>query len=392
MLGFKKILVSFSLLCFGFIFFLIPVKAADLPELIIFYSQYCPHCEKEQGFLTELTQKYPNLKIKKFQVDNNKDNQKLFQQTAKQLGIEQLGVPLTVIGNQYFLGYENDTTTGQAIELAIQKAFSSTKPKPVITSVMSSDSDNLPQTITVPIFGTLKITDLSLPVLTIIIGALDGFNPCAMWTLVFLISLLLGIKNRSKMWVLGLTFIITSAVIYFLFLAAWLNFFLLVGYTTWVRYLIAVVAMGAGGYYLYDYWKNNNGSCRVMANQNRQQFFTRLKTVVNKKQFLLAFLGIIVLAIAVNMVELLCSAGLPAVYTRVLSYAKLPVWQYYGYLGLYIIVFMLDDIIVFLTAMLTLKTVGLEGKYARYSHLIGGGLILLIGVLLLFKPEWLMFG
>ena len=92
------------------------------------------------------------------------------------------------------------------------------------------------------------------------------------------------------------------------------------------------------------------------------------------------------------MVELVCSAGLPAIYTQILSLSNLPTWQYYFYLGLYILIFMLDDLFVFFTAMFTLKAVGVESKYARYSHLIGGVLMLVIGLLLLFKPEWLMFG
>ena len=375
----KKILLA--LVLFLFVAIIMPAYAQTSVELTLFYSQYCPHCEKEEIFLEKLVQKYPELKVTKYQVDTDKANQTLFQQTAQELGIKQLGVPLTVIGDQHFLGYGDDSTTGKAIELAVQKTL---KIKPKI--------EKLPSEISVPFFGNLEIASLSLPLFTVIIAALDGFNPCAMWTLLFLISLLLGMKDRVRMWILGVTFVITSASVYFLFLSAWLNFFLFVGYSLWVRYLIGFVALGAGGYYLYDYFKNKDGTCKVTSNQKRQQVFAKLKEIATKKQFFLALLGIILLAIAVNMVELLCSAGLPAVYTQVLSFAKLPSLQYYGYLLLYILVFMLDDLIVFFTAMITLKAVGMEGKYARYSHLIGGILILLIGLLMLFKPEWLMFG
>jgi hypothetical protein len=95
---------------------------------------------------------------------------------------------------------------------------------------------------------------------------------------------------------------------------------------------------------------------------------------------------------AVNLVELLCSAGLPAAYTGVLTRTALPAWQYYLYLGLYIAVFMADDMAVFATAMLTLRLAGPGTSYARHAQLIGGMVLTLIGVLLLVRPEWLMFG
>jgi hypothetical protein len=199
-------------------------------------------------------------------------------------------------------------------------------------------------------------------------------------------------ENRVKMWILGTTFIVTSGLIYFLFLAAWLNFFLFVGYIFWVRAMIGFLALGVGAYYLHDYRKNREGACKVTGGEKKKKVFERIKEVVQTKNFAFAMVGIMILAIAVNMVELVCSAGLPAVYTQVLSLSGFPVWQYYLYLIFYILIFMLDDLVVFGIAMITLRSIGLSGKYARLSHLIGGIIMLIIGILLLFKPEWLMFG
>jgi hypothetical protein len=106
----------------------------------------------------------------------------------------------------------------------------------------------------------------------------------------------------------------------------------------------------------------------------------------------LALGGIIVLAFLVNLVELVCSAGLPAIYTQILALNNLANWQYYFYIFLYVFFFMVDDLLIFIVAMVTLKMTGLSTRYARYSHLIGGILMIIIGILLIFKPEWLMFG
>ncbi len=252
--------------------------------------------------------------------------------------------------------------------------------------------NELPKTIHLPLIGDVMTASVSLPVLTILLGALDGFNPCAMWTLIFLISLLLGMCDRRRMWILGFAFIIASSSVYFIFMSAWLNLILFLGFIFWIRLLIGLVALFGGAYNIKEYIYNKEGTCKVTNSSRRQKVFERLKTVTNNQSFWLALIGIIALAFVVNLVELICSAGLPAVYTQILALNNLPIWQYYLYLLLYIFFFMLDDLFVFVAAMYTLKMTGLSTKYARYSRLIGGILMVIIGLLMMFKPEWLMFG
>jgi len=120
--------------------------------------------------------------------------------------------------------------------------------------------------------------------------------------------------------------------------------------------------------------------------------FQRLRAVAQERNFLVAFLGILALAFLVNLVELICSAGIPVIYTQILTMSGVPTWQYYAYLLLYILVFMADDLLVFFTAMTTLRITGLTTKYSRYSHLLGGFILVIIGALMLLRPEWLMFG
>lgn len=248
------------------------------------------------------------------------------------------------------------------------------------------------ESLTLPILGTIQTANLSLPALSVVIGLIDGFNPCAMWTLLFLISLLLGMKNKKRMWILGTTFIIASAFVYFLFLTAWLNFFLILGFVFWIRIVIGLVALAVGVYNLRDYYINRDGACKITGNEKRSKTFDKLKWITHERKFILALGGIILLAFAVNLVELICSAGLPAIYTQILSISNLPPGQHYFYILIYIFFFMIDDLIVFAIAMITLQAVGIQSKYARLSRLIGGILMLIIGGLLLFKPEILMFG
>ncbi len=375
-----------------------PAMAAEA-TLHLFWASGCPHCTKEKVFLNTLKEKYPQLTIKDYEITTNRKNLELLQKVGVELQADVSGVPFTVIGKEYFTGYLNDETTGKEIEAAVKCAVENGCEDLVAgllpgknTQPPQEQLKGIPETLKVPIFGELQIKSLSLPILTFVVAFLDGFNPCAMWTLLFLISLLLGMKDRKRMWALGIAFIASSALVYFLFLSAWLNLFLFLGFVVWVRVLIGLAALGAGGYYLRDYLINKKGGCNIMGDEKRQKIFDKLKAVTQKKKFLLALGGIILLAFAVNLVELICSAGLPAIYTKILSLSNLPTWQYYLYLLFYILIFMLDVLIVFVLAMVTLRAVGIQSKYSRFSHLIGGVLMLIIGLLLLFKPEWLMFG
>jgi len=160
-----------------------------------------------------------------------------------------------------------------------------------------------------------------------------------MWVLLFLISMLIGMRNKKRMWVIGLTFIITSGAVYFLFMTAWLNLFLFIGFIFWIRIIIGVVAIASGIYHLREYYKNRNGTCKVIEEEKRVKIFDRIKYIINEKSFALAIVGIVGLAAMVNMIELVCSAGLPAIYTSVLSGANLSTWQYYGYMLVYIIMY-----------------------------------------------------
>jgi cytochrome c biogenesis protein CcdA/thiol-disulfide isomerase/thioredoxin len=374
----------------------------EIVNVYFFWGKGCPHCEKEKVFLKKLAQKYPQIKIKDFEVWGSKDNQKLLKDFDEKLNANVSGVPFTVIGEEYVSGWMNEEYTGKKIEeMVICHLNKSCKDIGEEILGVNQEADNkkedkkvnkLPEKITLPLLGEIETKNFSLPILTIVMGSLDGFNPCAMWALLFLITLLLGMENRKRMWILGIAFIITSALVYFLFMTAWLKLILFIGIIFWIRILIGAIAIGGGSYNLKEYFTNKEGACKVTNNQRRREIFEKLKKITQHQSFYWALGGIILLAFAVNLVELICSAGLPAVYTQILTLSELATWQYYMYLILYILFFMIDDLFVFFVSMKTLQVTGITTKYSRWSHLIGGILMIIIGLLLIFKHEWLMFG
>lgn len=394
---FKKKFLYLLPFIFYFLFFIHSVFAAsDKVFLHFFWARGCPHCAAEKVFLAKLQGKYPALQILSYEITENPQNLSLLQRAGEKFQTDVSGVPFTAVGEKFIIGFYTEETTGVQIEEAV-KCNLETKCQDIVSSVKDNNKPTIaprktPYIIKFLFFPVINIKELSLPALSLIIGLIDGFNPCAMWVLIFLISLLLPMKNVKRRWVLGFAFILSSAFVYFLFLTAWLNFFLVVGYIFWVRNLIGLIAIASGAYYLRDFFKNKKGECQVVQGGKKKKIMEQIKNALSQKSFLFALLGIVSLAFAVNLVELVCSAGLPAIYTQILSLAKVPFWQYYFYIFIYLAAFMFDDVVVFFGAMFALKIVGMEGKYARVSRLFGGILIFLIGILLLFKPEVLMLG
>jgi len=414
---FKKIFVLFILS----LSLALPVFASGNPvdesdqyssHVYFFHSSSCPHCKEEMKFLIEISkeEKYQDVQFLEFEITQNQNNAALMKLVGETLDLDTSGVPMTIIGDQVIVGYMSEETTGKQIRQAIDNildydpdivgaiiraANGETENTDNITpvdGVEQNDNQAIPGTITLPVFGDVQTANLSLPLISIVLGAVDGFNPCAMWTLVFLISLLIGMKDKKRMWILGSAFLIASAAVYYIFMAAWLNILIFIGYLLVVRTIIGIVAIGGGAYSIHDFYSNKNAECKVGDIDKKQKIMDRMKEVVRRPSFILALIGLLALAFAVNLVELICSAGIPAVFTQVLTMTGISALGYYGYMFLYILFYMLDDMIVFIVAMKTLEITGATTKYTRMSRLIGGIIMLIIGILMILKPEYLTFG
>jgi thiol-disulfide isomerase/thioredoxin len=362
----------------------------------------CPHCAKEKEFLKTVREEYgERIKINEYEIYYNQKNQKLFNEVIDYLEIDLAGVPLLVIGEEYVIGYSDDQTTGVQIIDAIEKNLSNESEDIVSKLLVEKEEteekeeelpeDTSPIYLSIPIFGKVNLKSISLPLATIVIALLDGFNPCAMWILIFLITMLINMKDRKRLYILGSIFIITSGLVYFVFLAAWLNFFKYVGFVYWVRTIIGIVAVGSGILHLKDAF-SSKGECKATDEKKRETIMERIKKAISEKSFILSIIGIVILAVSVNLIEVVCSAGLPAIYTSLLSSVPLTNTEYYIYLILYIIIFMIDDLIVFFLAVKTFEVTGIAKKYTKWSSIIGGIIILALGIILIVKPELLMFG
>jgi len=383
----------------------LPVTAASAevtPKVTLYYfrAEGCPHCAHAAAFLKRYAGD-SRIAIREFEVRYDPVGREQFLKVVEALAVQDPGAPFILIGDWATIGYLDDRSTGASIDEQVRRCLaqgcldsvaSILADKPAAAPMRLSDAaPRLSEKVRLPLIGEIATADLSLPMLTVVLGALDGFNPCAMWALVFLLGLLMGAKDRRRMWILGLTFMFGSGLVYFLIMAAWLNVLLVIGFAIWIRIGVGLVALGGAAYYLRDFYANPDAACEVSHAGNRQQILARLRRYALEESLWPAMVGVLLLAIAVNLIELVCSAGIPAVYTQVLSLTPMPRWQYYAYLVLYNVIYMLDDIAMFAIAVTTLQMTGIGARYARASRLIGGVVLAAVGLMLLFRPQWLAF-
>lgn len=395
----KKIKYIF-LFILSFLFILPSINAEEKKQVnvYLFHSNTCSHCKAEIEFLDEIQKEYENLKINLYEINDVKENKELMINIKEKLNIDSPMVPFTVIGDYYYIGYNDGVKDG--IKNLIEK-YTSEEQYDIIKDIIDGkDVSNfkikngeINKISTV--FGEIDPAKVSLPILSVIMGAIDGFNPCAMWVLIFLITMLFNMENKKRMWALGITFLVTSALIYLVFMFVWLGVATkLLTTISWLKLLIGLIALIGAFINLKGFIKSivkKDAGCEVVDNSKRKKIISKIKKYTSEKSFILAMLGVMLLAISVNAIELACSAGLPVLFTNVLALNDVNFIEKCIYIFIYIFFFLIDDIIVFFVAMFTLNIKALSTKYTKYSHLIGGIIMLIIGILMIFKPEWLMF-
>ncbi len=218
---------------------------------------------------------------------------------------------------------------------------------------------------------------------------MDGFNPCAMWVLVYLIALVMELNDRKRIWLIVGSFVLASGVLYFLFMTAWLNAFLVLGFLRPVTITVGLFALGAGVLGLKEYFETKGALvCKVSGEDDKTKTMDKVRQLVSAPLTWATFAGIVALAFVVNSVEFVCSSAIPAVFTQVLALTNLEWWQHYAYIALYDLFFMLDDLIIFGLAAFAVSS-GVGEKYAKQCKLIGGIIMLVLGLLLLFAPHLL---
>ncbi|MGV8168474.1 MAG: hypothetical protein ACP5N3_00290 [Candidatus Nanoarchaeia archaeon] len=352
-----------------------------------FWGEGCPHCAAQEPFMKTLENKYSQLNIVYLETWHNETNAELLTQLFDAHGIAAGGVPATFIGtDKPIVGYRDAETTGKQIEQKIQNCLVDGC-EDSLTALNSSTQENNESTINIPVIGEVDATSVSLPVFTIIIAGLDSFNPCAFFVLLFLLSMLVYAGSRKRMLLVGGIFIFFSGAIYFLFMAAWLNIFLWTGEILWITMAAGILAVIIAIINVKDFFIFKKGVSLSIPESAKPKLFQRMRGLIKESSLWSVILGTVVLAIVANMYELLCTAGFPMVFTRVLTLNELSSTSYYMYLLLYNLVYIIPLAIIVGIFTYTLGSRKLSEYEGRVLKLMSGMMMLMLGLVLVFKPS-----
>lgn len=380
-----------------------PCFAAERVTLYFFSSPSCLNCRREGEFLAGLQKRLPELDVRTFDVLSDPANAKLLARVAEALGVQARGVPVSFIGPfAPIMVYERDETTGRLIEGRVRECLArgcedvvgpliggaSQRPAAGGAAAVKTPEVGAPDTVlALPLLGRTDLRTMPLLTLTVILGALDSFNPCAFFVLFSLLGILVHARSRVRMLFIGGVFVMFSGIVYFVFMAAWLNVFLYIGQLQAVTTAAGVVALCVAGINIKDFFLFKRGISLTIPESKKPGLFVRMRELLRATSPFSMFFGTVVLALAANTYELLCTAGFPLVFTRILTLSNLRPLEYYLHLMLYNVVYILPLAAVVALFALTLGSRKLSEAQGRVMKLVSGLMMLGLGTVVLVKPS-----
>lgn len=357
----------------------------------VFVREGCPHCAAAEVFLATLGRERPELEIVIRDVSKEPAAMERLQQIAREQQAGLPRVPAFFVAGQVIFGYSEEASTDRLIRSALQGARVQGVGSDAGTCAAQEDStcraeEAVPaeSEFQVTMFGrTITLDDVGLPAFTIAMGLLDGLNPCSMWVLILMISLLATLNDRKRMLIIAGTFVAVEGIAYFVFMAAWLNLFLLIGLSRASQLVIAAIAIAAGLINLKDFWAPGVGPSLSISNKSKPGIYARMRAILQARSLPAAIVGVIILGLLVQVVEFLCTSGFPALFTRILTLRQLDTASYYGYILLYNAAYMFDDIVVLAIGVTTLSHRRLQEKEGRWLKVISGLVMIGLGIYLI---------
>ncbi len=381
-----------------------PAESHAAPEdevtLYFFWGEGCPHCAAAKPMLAQLQARYPQLEVRSFEVWGNEENQRLFADMAAKFKIERTGVPTFFLGREYVVGYA-ESTTPRRLEAAIRKCLATGCPdartgmfapaaEPAPSGASSPPDAPSPggEVVNLPFLGEVDLGGQSLVLSTLLIAVVDGVNPCSLWVLSVLLALTLRTGSRRTIAVIGLVFIFVTAAVYALFIAGLFSVFSVVSFAPWVRVVVAVIAASFAVINIKDFFWFKKGVSLTIPEASKPGIYQRMRRVLAVADSTPALVAATAaLAAGVSFVELACTAGFPVLWTNIVAARDVTPMVFVLLLGLYMLVYQLDELVIFGGAVLTMRATKLQENQGRLLKLVGGMLMLSLALVMLFNPS-----
>lgn len=352
------------------------VKDTDEVTLTLFHGEGCPHCAAEREFLAGLAQRHPGLTVELYEVWNDEANRDRLAAAEARLGFEATGVPVTIVGEQVWIGF--DEARGAAIEAAVATALGES------TAGLSPPPST---TVEVPGLGAVDVGASSLVVSTLVIGFVDGVNPCSLWVLSVLLAIVLHSGSRGRVLLVGSVFLGITTAMYGLYIVGFYSALDYVGELAWIRLVLAAIAITFGVLQLKDGLYPGVGPSLSLSPGRKPGLYQRMRAVASADRGLPAVVaGTAALAVGVSLLETPCTAGLPLLWTGLLAEQGVTTAAAVSLFALYMLVFLLDELVVFAVAVFALRATKLQEKHGRFLKILAGSVLLTLGLAMLLAP------
>ncbi|MBN2518117.1 MAG: hypothetical protein JXB14_04685 [Candidatus Altiarchaeota archaeon] len=360
-------------------------KPEEKVVLMQFWRPGCPHCAQEQDELFPyLMGKYPDLVIRAYDVYNNLSARELYFNLSERLNFNPSSVPATVVGDEYYIGYGALETTGRTIEDMVIKAYASLQ-RDNETNQTDETVEDDSFVVDTP-FGRVDLREMGVPLSTVVIGLIDGFNPCAFFVLTMLLSLLVYAKSRKRMLIIGLTFVFISGFVYFLFMTAMYSAIKSLNEIKLLAIIGGVIALTMGVINLKDFFFFKKGVSLTISEDKKPKLYKRMRGLLKAESFIALIVGTIVLAFVVNSYELICTAGLPLVYGNLLNAQQVDFLTSIMYLVLYNFFYVIPLLAIVLFFVKSLGGMKMTQEQGELLKAISGFMMLGFGIILITDP------
>ena len=357
--------------------------AAEI-EAWFFWSRGCAHCIAAHPDVLAIAAARPWLRLHPLEISGEPANLALYERLAHQIGAEAVSVPAVIFCGEILVGWDSAATTGVQLRQRLD-ACRARDGRPALSAAPPAPAPGPP--LRLPLIGAIDPATLSLPALTLVLASLDAFNPCAFFVLLFLLSMMAHQKSRARMLLIGSIFVSVSGLMYFAFMAAWLSVFQVFGHLAWVTLAAGVLALFVGIVNAKDFFAFERGPTLSIPESRKPDIFRRTRAILAADRLPAMVVATTVLAVAANFYELLCTAGFPMVYTRVLTMQVANPAEHLLYLALYNAIYILPLLLIVLAFARTLGARKLSEREGRLLKLLSGLMMLGLGVLLLAAPE-----
>jgi thiol-disulfide isomerase/thioredoxin len=364
--------------------------------LVLFWGDGCPKCKAERALLAELTERYPRLRVRQYEVWNDADNRAYFERYAEQRGVSAQAVPTTFVGERVWVGFTDEV--GADIQRTVRAALAGREPTgqgagggtckvDEGASCKVRPEGGVDSTVNVPGIGDVDLGGRSLVLSTLVIGALDGINPCSLWVISILLAMVLRTGSRRRVLAVGSMFLFVTAGLYALYIGGVYTALAYVAVLGWIQLVVAAVAGGFGAVNVKDYFWPKRGVSMSIPESGKPGIYRRIRTVAASGSLPMALGATVVLAAGVSLLETPCTAGFPVLWASLLSANDVGFAQAAGLFVLYMVPFLADELLVFGAAVLTMRAAKLQEKHGRVLKLLGGTVMLTLAVVMLVDPE-----